>query len=77
MQKGGIKMAWDKRYRMLKKGELVEMGDEVDACADGWRDPPDWQAAVNSVGERAPDPQYPAHRLFRRVCSINTTEGRQ
>jgi len=59
-------MTWDQRYRMLKKGEIVRKGDEVDACADGWRDDPDWQPAVNSVGSPAPDPRYPAHRLFRR-----------
>jgi len=62
-------MTWDKRYRMMEKGEIVKKGDEVDACADGWRDPPDWQPAVNSIGQPAPDPQYPAHRRFRRRIS--------
>jgi hypothetical protein len=58
-------MAWDERYRMLKKGEIVQEGDEVDACADGWRDGPVWEPA-RRIGIPAPDPQYPSHRVYRR-----------
>lgn len=24
-------------YRILEKGELIQEGDEVDMCRDGWR----------------------------------------
>jgi hypothetical protein len=66
-------MTWDKRFRMLEKGEIVQKGDEVDACADGWRDPPDWQPATHmSIGKPAPDPQFPAHRRFRRRIAQTT-----
>jgi hypothetical protein len=58
-------MAWDERYRMLKKGEIIQAGDEVDACADGWRDDPVWKPA-RCIGEPAPDPSYPSHRVYRR-----------
>jgi len=62
-------MTWDKQYRMLEKGEIVQKGDEVDACRDGWRDDPEWKLAVHSVGGPAPDPCYPSHRRFRRRIS--------
>ena len=58
-------MAWDERYRRLNKGEIIQAGDEVDACNDGWRDEPDWQPA-KCIGQPAPDPQYPSHRVYRR-----------
>jgi hypothetical protein len=58
---------WDSiNWRDLRKGEIIEAGDWVDACNDGWRDPPKWKPA-NCVGEPAPDPQYPAHRNYRRI----------
>ena len=54
-------------WRMLKKGEIVRTGDERDMARDGWRDPADWQPATPAdIGKPAPDPQYPAHRIFRR-----------
>ena len=53
-------------WRQLKKGERVERGDWVDMCRDGWRDEPKW-VPTSKIGERAPDPCYPAHRKFRRV----------
>lgn len=62
-------MAWDNRYRQLKTGEIVQEGDEVDACRDGWRDEPVWKPAINSIGEPAPDPLYPSHRRFRRLVT--------
>lgn len=58
---------WDPRYRMLEDGEIVQAGDEVDACRDGWRDEPKWEPAINSVGHPAPNPAYPSHRRFRRL----------
>ncbi len=55
-------------YRPLIKGEIVREGDQVDGCVDGWRDEPDWKPA-SCIGEAAPDPQYPAHRQYRRPLS--------
>ena len=52
-------------YRHLKHGEIIQPGDEVDACRDAWRDDPVWKPAGN-IGEPAPAPQYPAHRIYRR-----------
>lgn len=53
-------------YRLLKAGEIIEEGDEVDACRDGWRDPAKWVLAGKTVGKKAPDPAYPSHRKYRR-----------
>jgi len=55
------------KYYHLKKGELIKEGDEIDACRDGWRDDPVWVKAKFSVGELAPDPQFPSHRQYRRL----------
>ena len=55
-------------YRILKKGEIIQEGDEWDACRDGWRDEPIWKAVTKdfpSIGKPAPDPRYPAHTIFR------------
>lgn len=52
-------------YRILKKGEIIQKGDETDRCADPWRDDPAWEPAGN-IGQPAPDPQYPSHRIYRR-----------
>lgn len=52
-------------YRQLKKGEIILEGDEIDGCADAFRDDPVWEKAVN-IGEPAPDPHYPSHRQYRR-----------
>lgn len=51
-------------YRELKKGEIIQEGDEVDSSA-GWNDEPRWVPA-RAIGEKAPDPSYPAHRIYRR-----------
>lgn len=61
------------KWRRLNKGEIVEAGDWVDACSDGWRDDPVWKLAGRSVGKPAPDPRFPAHRIFRRVLEANAT----
>jgi hypothetical protein len=68
-------MAWDKRYRRLDFNEVIQEGDEVDACNDGWRDPPKWVPAGNTVGQKAPDPSYPSHRIYRRLISSDTAGG--
>ena len=62
-------------YRHLKKGEIIQEGDEIDRCVDAWRDDPVWEPAGN-IGEPAPDPQYPAHRQYRRpVCERCDGDG--
>ena len=54
------------KYYHLKKGEIVQEGDEVE-MSNSWNDPPKWVKAVNSIGQPALDPQFPAHRKFRRL----------
>jgi hypothetical protein len=56
-------------YYYLKKGELIQEGDEVDV-SNGWNDPAEWRLAL-SVGDTAPDPAYPAHRQYRRRITHN------
>lgn len=58
-------MEWDQNYRRLEAGEIIQEGDEVDACRDGWRDDPKWTATI-CAGDAAPDPRYPSHRQYRR-----------
>lgn len=53
------------KYRLLEAGEIIQPGDQVDNCRDGWRDEPRWEPAT-SIGQPAPDPKYPAHRQYRR-----------
>ncbi len=72
-------MAWDNQYRMLRKGETIMEGDEVDACRDGWRDEPAWKPATECIGQPAPDPAYPSHRVYRRKllpCVLPTEAAR-
>ena len=52
-------------YRILKKGEIIQEGDETDRCVDPWRDDSVWGPTEN-IGQPAPDPQYPSHRVYRR-----------
>lgn len=57
-------------WRRLNKGEAIQSGDEIDACVDPWRDDAAWkQVSPKSIGKLAPDPQYPAHRQYRRRVS--------
>ena len=54
-------------YRRLEKGEIIQAGDEIDGINDGWREEPRWRPVhPKLIGEMAPDPQYPSHRVFRR-----------
>ena len=56
-------------YYYLKKGEIVQQGDEVEMSAK-WNDPPKWvKASENSIGTPAPDPQFMAHRVYRRLIN--------
>jgi len=58
-----------KKYRILKKGEKIQKGDEVDMCRDGWRDDAVWtKARPDQIGRAVSDPQYPAHTLVRRIA---------
>jgi hypothetical protein len=54
-------------FRHLEKGEVIQEGDEIDRCADPWRDDPKWEPVhPKNVGEQAPDPAFPSHRQYRR-----------
>tara|TARA_S200002703_G_C3685238_1_gene210389 strand:- start:341 stop:559 length:219 start_codon:yes stop_codon:yes gene_type:complete len=59
------------KYRRLEEGEIVQEGDEVDICNDGWRDPSKWVRAEGSIGQKAPYPYCPSHRQFRRKIEPN------
>ena len=59
-------MKTKQEYYYLKKGDVIQEGDEYDGCNDGWRDEPDWVETACCVGEIAPDPKYPSHRKYRR-----------
>ena len=61
----------DKKYRLLKEGEIIQGGDEVDMCRDGWRDDPVWVKAV-CLGKKVPDSTYPSHRRYRREVKENS-----
>ena len=63
-------------YRQLRAGEIINEGDEVDGAADGWRDEPRWEP-TKCAGEKAPDPQCPAHRRYRRweACPTCNDQG--
>jgi hypothetical protein len=58
-------MAWNQDYRRLEAGEVIKEGDECDVCNDGWRDEPKWVNAT-CIGQPAPDPGFPSHRIYRR-----------
>lgn len=54
-------------YRTLEHGEIIGTHDETDRSSDPWRDPVKWEPVhPNNVGDKAPDPKCPAHRIFRR-----------
>jgi hypothetical protein len=55
-------------YKYLNSGETILEGDEVDMCNDGWKEEPKWVRAT-CIGEKAPDPQYPSHRQYRRLIT--------
>ncbi len=56
----------EQKYRRLEYGEIIQEGDEIDACRDGWRDDPKWEPVTSCIGRPAPDPAYPSHRQYRR-----------
>jgi len=54
------------KYYYLKKGEIIQDGDEVE-MSNKYNDPVKWIPAANTVGQAAPDPQFMAHRVYRRL----------
>lgn len=56
--------------RRLEKDEIIQAGDEIDRCANPWHDDPKWEPVhPDDIGRPAPDPQFPAHRQYRRQLS--------
>jgi len=53
------------KYYYLKKDEIIKEGDDVEV-SNSFNDSPKWQKN-NCVGQKAPDPQYQAHRTYRRL----------
>lgn len=54
---------WDRRFRRLEEGELIQWGDEVQTDNGSWR------VAIH-VGHPAPDPNYTSHRVYRRIKEL-------
>ena len=54
------------KYYLLKEGEIIQDGDEVE-MSNTIHDPARWIPASNTVGQTAPDPAYPSHRKYRRL----------
>jgi len=52
-------------YYYLDKGEIIQMGDEVE-ISNSFNDPERWIKSKHCIGKPAPDPQYLAHRIYRR-----------
>ena len=69
------------KYRHLEKDETIEAGDDIDRCADSWSDDPVWEpVSEGDIGKKAPDPQYPSHRQYRRPIAaepLNATDARR
>ena len=57
-----------KFYYYLKFGEIIREGDECEMSAN-YNDPAKWVPADNTVGQAAPDPRFPAHRIYRRLIT--------
>lgn len=56
---------WDDRYRELKKGEIIQEGDEFAHEVGNdifWMKPKPW-----NIGTEAPDPSFISHRRYRRL----------
>ena len=54
------------RYRILRNGELIQDGDEVDASRGPCDDAKWMPVGERMIGKPAPDPRYPSHRIYRR-----------
>ena len=49
-------------YRRLKHNEIIREGDEIDSCADGWRDEPKWETVATAKLD-----SWPQIRLFQLI----------
>lgn len=56
------------KYYYLKEGDIIQEGDECEV-SNNWNDPEKWVDAGPTVGQRAPNPNYIAHRKYRRKIS--------
>jgi hypothetical protein len=53
-------------WRVLAAGEIIQDGDERDACVNPMKDAAVWERVPpNDVGKAAPT-HYPAHTVYRR-----------
>jgi len=53
-------------WRVLAAGEIIQDGDEQDACVNPMKDAAVWeQVPPNDIGKPAPT-HYPAHTVYRR-----------
>jgi len=57
-----------KKYYYLKKGEKIKEGDEVEVSSK-YNDLPKW-VKTKCAGQIAPDPQFIAHRKYRRLIKL-------
>ena len=61
----------EKIWVRLKKGEIIQLGDESDVCRDNMKDPAKWTpVGQHMVGRPASDPAYPAHTQYRRLKTL-------
>ena len=58
------------KYYYLKEGDIICEGDEAEMSAK-YSDPAKWVAATNCIGEKAPNPHYMAHRVYRRLKPLS------
>lgn len=57
------------QYRTLNEGEIIKHGDEVEVSG-AWGDEVKWVPAKR-IGEAAPSPISPAHRVYRRLVGTH------
>ena len=55
-------------YRILQEGEIIQEGDEVD-ISQHLNEEPVW-VKTTCAGQTAPNPLYPAHRVYRRRVDV-------
>ena len=56
-----------KEYKRLEKGEIIQDGDEWDACENPWHDDAKWiPVAKHMIGREASDPKFVSHSQYRR-----------
>jgi len=60
-------------YRILQEGEIIQEDDEVD-ISQHLNEEPVW-VKTTCVGQKAPNPLYPAHRVYRRPTPRVADEG--